>query len=171
MQRLLVLTLLGSLACRIDTTTDADLHLDRADIERVDPPVGAASDDPSHEEDAAEREPPPTHGRAPPPPPPPSPTPAPPPGAQPAPPPPPSPPAPSVTFNVLPNIRLPGNDIGVIDVPDGNWQACQHACSVNSACRAWTYRNRYQGVNSVCLLKNAAGMPIPDLCCRSGIRQ
>ena len=113
----------------------------------------------------------PTRRRAPPPPPP---SPAPAPGSAGAPPPPPSPPPSSgagASFQVLNNIRLPGNDLGTIDVPDGNWQACQHACSVNDACRAWTYRDRFRGVQSVCLLKHDAGPQIPDTCCRSGIRR
>ncbi len=80
-------------------------------------------------------------------------------------------PAPAATFRVLPNIRLPGGDLGTLDVADGDWRACQTACADNSACQAWTYRNRYQGVNSVCLLKRSVGAQIPDTCCRSGIKQ
>ena len=114
-------------------------------------------------------EPSPSPHRAPRPPPP-SPSPAP----APAPAPPPSPPPvpePGASFHVLPNIRLPGNDLSMVDVPDGNWQACQHACATNDACRAWTYRNRYRGTESVCLLKRGAGATVPDPCCRSGIRE
>ncbi len=74
-------------------------------------------------------------------------------------------------FNVMPNTRLPGNDLGVLDVSDGDWRACMAACAANGACQAWTYRNRFQGVSSVCLLKRAAGPVIADSCCRSGVRQ
>lgn len=89
-------------------------------------------------------------------------------GSEPAPPP---VPPPAADFRLMPNIRLPGSDMGVIDVADGDWQACQAACAANVGCAAYTYRDRFQGVASVCLLKNAAGMQIPDTCCRSGIKQ
>jgi hypothetical protein len=114
--------------------------------------------------------PPPTPGRVPPPPPTPEPAPAPPP--PPSPPPAPAPPPGlGASFQVLPNFRLPGNDLGAIDVPDGNWLACQQACSANDACQAWTYRDWFLGTSSVCLLKSAVSVPVPDTCCRSGIRQ
>lgn len=125
---------------------------------------------------------------APPPPPPGSPAPAPAPAPMPptdpapppppspaAPPPPPSPPAPAADpvdlFRILDNIRFPGNDIGTLDVADGDWQACARACAGNAACHAWTYRDQYQGRSSVCLLKSAASVPIPDPCCRSGVER
>jgi hypothetical protein len=78
---------------------------------------------------------------------------------------------PEASFDILPNIRLPGNDLSIVDVADGDWQACLEACAANDACGAWTYRNRYQGVQSVCLLKYGASLRIPDTCCRSGIRE
>lgn len=39
--------------------------------------------------------------------------------------PPPPEPAPGSSFTVLSNVRLPGNDLTIIDVATGDWQACQ----------------------------------------------
>lgn len=90
-------------------------------------------------------------------------------------PPPPSPPSepedPTALFRIFNNVRLPGHDIGTVDVADGDWQACARACAGMAGCHAWTYRDVYRGVSSVCLLKSAAGTPIPDPCCRSGVER
>ncbi|PIV74139.1 MAG: hypothetical protein COW55_10380 [Rhodobacteraceae bacterium CG17_big_fil_post_rev_8_21_14_2_50_65_11] len=92
-----------------------------------------------------------------------------------APPPPPSPPSdpedPTALFRIFTNVRLPGHDIGTVDIADGDWQACARVCAGMAGCHAWTYRDVYRGVSSVCLLKSAAGLPIPDPCCRSGIER
>lgn len=80
-------------------------------------------------------------------------------------------PDPTALYRIFSNIRLPGRDIGLVDVADGDWPACAAACAANDACHAWTYRNMYRGVSSVCLLKSGAGVPIPDPCCRSGVER
>ena len=80
-------------------------------------------------------------------------------------------PDPVSLYNILPNVRLPGRDLGTVDVADGDWRACAAACAENDACHAWTYRNFYHGVASVCLLKTGAGRSVPDGCCRSGIER
>lgn len=85
--------------------------------------------------------------------------------------PPPLPEPAGAEFSNLANVRLPGHDIAVVDVGDGGWQACRALCLANDTCAAFTWRNRYQGRASVCLLKGAAGATIPDACCHSGIRQ
>ena len=40
----------------------------------------------------------------------------------------------------LPAIRLPGNDLYLIEIDAPNWLLCRMACTEDSRCGAWTYR-------------------------------
>ena len=84
--------------------------------------------------------------------------------------PPPPPPPPSASYTLLPAIRLPGNDLRLIELPAPNWMLCRQACTDEADCGAWTYRAPNGRSGPICLLKRRAGMRVPDLCCRSGIK-
>ena len=74
----------------------------------------------------------------------------------------------------LPNVRLPGNDIGGAWTPGQGWQTCWQMCEDNPACGAWTFRaegTSGPGSQAGCLLKSTAGVQVPDPCCQSGIKR
>jgi hypothetical protein len=71
----------------------------------------------------------------------------------------------------LPNVRLPGNDLYLIELGAPNWMLCRQACTEDDRCGAWTYRQPSAGSGPICLIKSRAGVPIPDTCCRSGVKQ
>ncbi len=81
-----------------------------------------------------------------------------------------SPPA-TARYIPLPGVRLPGNDLYVLELAAPNWMLCRQACTDDENCGAWTYRAPNAGSGPLCLIKSRAGLPIPDACCRSGIRQ
>ncbi|TYB81242.1 PAN domain-containing protein [Maritimibacter fusiformis] len=71
----------------------------------------------------------------------------------------------------LPNVRLPGNDLYLIELDAPNWLLCRQACTEDDRCGAWTYRQPSAGSGPICLIKSRAGVPFPDTCCRSGVKQ
>jgi len=73
------------------------------------------------------------------------------------------------SYQLLPLIRLPGNDLYMLGAGDGitDWMDCRQACTEDDRCGAWTYR----APTTRCLIKSRPGLPIPDGCCRSGIKQ
>jgi len=81
-----------------------------------------------------------------------------------------APPA-TATYQPLPAIRLPGNDLYMIELDAPNWLLCRQACTDDARCGAWTYRNPTARSGPLCLIKSRAGLPIPDFCCRSGIKR
>jgi PAN domain len=81
-----------------------------------------------------------------------------------------APPA-AASYLPLPAIRLPGNDLYLIELDAPNWMLCRQACTDDARCGAWTYRNPTGASGPICLIKSRAGVPIPDPCCRSGIKQ
>ncbi len=81
-----------------------------------------------------------------------------------------APPA-SASYQLLPMIRLPGNDLRLIEMGSPNWMLCRQACTDEPACGAWTYRAPNAHSGPLCLLKRRAGMRIPDPCCQSGIKR
>lgn len=81
-------------------------------------------------------------------------------------------PAPAAaSYQLLPSIRLPGNDLYLIELDAPNWLLCRQACTDDPRCGAWTYRGSTMHAGPVCLIKSRAGLPIPDPCCRSGIKR
>ena len=74
------------------------------------------------------------------------------------------------TYRPLPFIRLPGNDLRLIEMSAPNWLLCRQACTEDARCGAWTYRSPTAESGPVCLLKSRAGVIIPDPCCRSGVK-
>lgn len=78
-------------------------------------------------------------------------------------------PPPTASYQFLPLIRLPGNDLYMLGASDGigDWMDCRQACTEDTRCGAWTYR----APTNRCLIKSRAGIPIPDGCCRSGIKR
>jgi hypothetical protein len=81
-----------------------------------------------------------------------------------------APPA-TATYVPLPMVRLPGNDLYMIELDAPNWMLCRQACTEDDRCGAWTYRAPTAASGPLCLIKSRAGIPVPDACCRSGIRQ
>lgn len=81
-----------------------------------------------------------------------------------------APPA-SARYLPLPNIRLPGNDLYLVELDAPNWLLCRQACTEDARCGAWTYRAPNAASGPLCLIKSRAGVPIPDTCCRSGVKQ
>ncbi len=79
-------------------------------------------------------------------------------------------PPPAATYTPLPAFRLPGNDLYMIELDAPNWMLCRQACTEDARCGAWTYRGPTAASGPLCLIKSRAGVPIPDLCCRSGIK-
>lgn len=71
----------------------------------------------------------------------------------------------------LPNFRLPGHDLYLVELDAPNWMLCRQACTDDARCGAWTYRPPAGGGGAVCLIKSRAGVPIPDPGFRSGIKQ
>jgi len=74
----------------------------------------------------------------------------------------------TASYQLLPVFRLPGNDLYMLGAGDGigDWMDCRQACTSDERCGAWTYR----APTNRCLIKSRAGVPIPDGCCRSGIK-
>lgn len=77
----------------------------------------------------------------------------------------------TATYLPLPNVRLPGNDLYLVELSAPNWLLCRQGCTDDPRCGAWTYRGPTAAFGPVCLIKSRAGVPIPDPCCRSGIKQ
>ena len=77
----------------------------------------------------------------------------------------------AATYLPLPNTRLPGNDLYLIELDAPNWMLCRQACTEDERCGAWTYRKPNAGSGPICLIKSRAGLPVPDTCCRSGVKQ
>ncbi len=77
----------------------------------------------------------------------------------------------SASYTLLPMIRLPGNDLRLIELSAPNWLLCRLACTDDATCGAYTYRAPNAGSGPLCLLKRRAGVPIPDPCCQSGIKR
>lgn len=77
----------------------------------------------------------------------------------------------TASYLPLPNIRLPGNDLYLIELSAPNWLLCRQACTEDARCGAWTYRKPNASAGPICLIKSRAGVPIPDPCCRSGVKQ
>lgn len=75
----------------------------------------------------------------------------------------------SASYALLPLIRLPGNDLYMLDSGDGvnDWLDCRQACTEDPNCRAFTY----QGVARRCLIKSGAGLHVPALNHQSGIKR
>ncbi|MCI2398891.1 PAN domain-containing protein [Aliiroseovarius subalbicans] len=77
----------------------------------------------------------------------------------------------TATYVPLPSVRLPGNDLYLLELDAPNWMLCRQACTEDTRCGAWTYRKPNDRSGPICLLKSRAGIPIPDGCCRSGIKR
>lgn len=64
-----------------------------------------------------------------------------------------------------------GNDIGVIEVPSRDFDACRAACSANAQCRAFTVYTPPPGDRGFCWMKSAAGPVTEGDHVISGVRQ
>jgi hypothetical protein len=77
----------------------------------------------------------------------------------------------TASYRLLPSIRLPGNDLRLIEMSSPNWMLCRQACTDDESCRAFTYRAPNANSGPICLLKSGVGMQIPGTCCQSGVKQ
>jgi hypothetical protein len=77
----------------------------------------------------------------------------------------------TASYTLLPFIRLPGNDLRLIEMSSPNWMLCRQACTDDERCKAYTYRAPNANSGPICLLKSGVGMQIPGTCCQSGIKQ
>ncbi len=77
----------------------------------------------------------------------------------------------TASYRLLPVMRLPGNDLRLIEMSSPNWMLCRQACTDDEQCRAFTYRAPNASSGPICLLKSGVGMRIPDPCCQSGVKQ
>lgn len=64
-----------------------------------------------------------------------------------------------------------GNDIGVVEVGRGDFEACRAACAGDSRCRAFTLYTPPPRDRSFCWIKNAAGAASANPDTVSGVRQ
>ncbi|MCJ7442978.1 MAG: PAN domain-containing protein, partial [Methanotrichaceae archaeon] len=70
------------------------------------------------------------------------------------------------------NTDLPGSDYKNLELSTANPNLCALECSVDSACRAFTYvKPGYQGPNAQCWLKNAVPDQVQAECCVSGVKR
>ncbi len=77
----------------------------------------------------------------------------------------------TASYNLLPIMRLPGNDLRMIEMSSPNWMLCRQACTDDTRCKAYTYRAPNANSGPICLLKSGVGMRIPDPCCQSGVKR